>query len=96
MIDLRNGQNHLTALVADISVAGLRLQTLSPLKVGGTYWVKLPVIEERHVTVRWTDGFIGGCEFDEPLPQFVLEHVMTSMTISDPAIIDRRGVPRDW
>ena len=95
MIGLRNGQNNLRASVTDISVTGLQLQTLSPLKVGGTYWVKLPMIEERHVTVRWTDGFIGGCEFDEPLPQFVLEHVMKSMTISEPAIIDRRGVPRD-
>lgn len=95
MIDLRNGQNRLTASISDISVTGLRLQTLSALKVGETYWVKLPTIEARHVTVIWTDGCIGGCEFDEPIPQFVLEHVMKSMTISDPAIIDRRGVPRD-
>ena len=95
MIGLRNGQNNLRASVTDISVTGLQLQTLSPLKVGGTYWVKLPTIEARHVTVIWTDGFIGGCEFDEPLPQFVLEHIMKSMTISEPAIIDRRGVPRD-
>lgn len=94
MIDLRNGQSRLTASVTDISATGLRLRTLSPLKIGQTYWAKLPAVEARHVTVKWTDGFIGGCEFDEPLPQYVLEHVMKSMTTSDPAIIDRRGVPR--
>lgn len=94
-IDLRNGQNRFTASVTDISVTGLRLQTLSPLKVGGTFWVKLPTIEARHVTVVWTDGCIGAGQFDEPLPQFVLEHILKSMTISDPPFIDRRSVPRD-
>lgn len=95
MIDLRNGQDRFIAAVTDISVTGLRLQTLSPLEVGQTYWVKLPTIEARQATVIWAEGCIGGCEFDEPLPQFVFEHVIKSMTISDPEIIDRRSVPRD-
>lgn len=93
-IDARNGQKRVSVLLVDLSISGVRLHALSPLKVGDTYWVKLPTMEPRYVTVRWSEGFVAGCEFDQPLAPYVLEHVLKTLPAAQNAINDWRFIPR--
>lgn len=93
MIEARDGQDRLLAKVTDISVKGLRLETLVPLKLGQTHSVNLPTIEARCATVIWVDGFVAGCVFAEPLTPDDLANVLASVS-QEPDIIDRRGMPR--
>lgn len=78
MVDTRNGQTRFRAMVVDVSMTGVRLRTLNPLRQGQTFWVKLPMIEPRMIIVKWVDGFVSGCAFQEALAPYVLEHVLAS------------------
>lgn len=75
-VDSRDGNRRQRASISDISVSGLRLRTLDPLRVAQTFWVKLPMIEPRQINVQWVDGFIAGCAFTEPLSEYVLAHIL--------------------
>lgn len=55
------------ARLLDISQAGCRLSTQSPLVANGVVWRKLPMIEAQSAQVVWTRGFEAGCTFDQPL-----------------------------
>lgn len=96
VVDARNGHHRLRAEVVDISASGVRLRTLNPFRVGHTFWVKLPMIESKEVTVAWVNGFVSGCSFMQPLAPCVLETVFEAVARPDAALtyFDRRTVYR--
>jgi hypothetical protein len=94
MIDARDGNRHQRAMAADISVSGLRLLTLSPLRVNQRLWVKIGNIEPREIKVLWVDGFYAGCNFASPLADYILEFILKSTEISKAAVGHRREHPR--
>jgi hypothetical protein len=60
MIDARAAHSRLRAEVLDCSSTGVRLRTLNPLKLGQTYWLKLPGLELLAAEVVWVNGFTQG------------------------------------
>ena len=63
----RNGMERALCKVVDLSLHGARLQIYSGLKRGARMWLTLPVIGPRAATIIWSDDFLAGCQFDEPL-----------------------------
>ncbi|MBY8827905.1 PilZ domain-containing protein [Hephaestia mangrovi] len=63
----RGGLDRALCRVVDLSLHGARLQIYSALKRGTTMWLTLPVIGPRAATIIWSDDFLAGCQFDEPL-----------------------------
>lgn len=61
--------------VIDISVAGFRINTLSPLHIGEDVYLHLPGIAPLKGTVRWKSGNQFGAEFAHPLHPSVAEHL---------------------
>lgn len=88
MIRARVDAEWLTALATDISLSGIRLTTLSPLRVKQKVWVKLPNADQRSIRAVWTDGLVSGCVFAEPLADYLL-HDLRGSSKSD-YLIDRR------
>ncbi|MCH7627946.1 MULTISPECIES: PilZ domain-containing protein [Novosphingobium] len=66
----------LGAEVVDLSEHGLRLQSSDRLAVGEIVWVTLPGLEPRRAVVMWSEGFIAGCSFPEPLHPAVFDAVV--------------------
>lgn len=75
---IRNGSNRTMVRVLDISVSGVRLQAARSLRQGDVMWLKLPVIEAREIRVAWSNQFVVGCEFLQPLHPSVLENIVRS------------------
>ena len=96
VVDARNGHSRLQADVVDISSSGVRLRTLSPLRVGHSFWVKLPTIEAKQIRVAWVDGFVSGCAFTQPLAPCVVKTVIEAVARPDAALtyLDRRAIRR--
>lgn len=88
MIRTRVDEEWLTALATDISLTGIRLKTLNPMRVNQKVWVKLHNADQRAIRVVWTDGLVSGCVFAEPLAEYLLHDLRGSSAPGDP--IDRR------
>lgn len=61
--------------VIDISVAGFRINTLSPLHIGEDVYLHLPGLAPLKGTLRWKTGNQYGAEFSTPLHPSVAEHL---------------------
>lgn len=61
--------------VTDISIAGFRINTLSPLHIGEDVYLHLPGITPLKGTLRWKSGTQFGGEFYNPLHPSVAEHL---------------------
>ena len=65
--------------VIDISVAGFRINTLSPLHIGEDVYLHLPSIAPLKGTLRWKTGDQYGGEFATPLHPSVAEHLASRL-----------------
>ena len=72
----RPGENWFKSRVADLSVAGFRLQSFMKLAAGDTLWIMLPGFEGRRAHVLWTRGHEAGCEFERQLHPGILDHIV--------------------
>lgn len=54
-----------SAVIHDLSVSGLSLETSDPLSVGEKLLVDLPLRGATCATVVWREGSLFGCEFEE-------------------------------
>lgn len=61
--------------VLDISVAGFRISTFSPIHVGEDVYLHLPGLAPLRGTVRWRSRDQFGAEFAQPLHPSVAEHL---------------------
>lgn len=69
------GERKYPASILDLSVTGCRVEFTKLVEAGQQVWIGLPGIENIHSTVRWSDGWIVGVEFNRPLHPSVLELV---------------------
>ena len=79
LVQARNGQNRREAQALDLSESGVRLRTLSQLRVGTAHWLKLGNLEALEVTVMWVDGFYAGCRFTKPIHPAVFQTLLSSL-----------------
>ena len=79
MVQARNGQQRLQAEAFDLSLTGIRIRTLNPLRAGTVYWLKIGNLESLDVTVMWVDDFVSGCRFNQPLHPAVYQSLLTSL-----------------
>lgn len=70
------GERKYPASILDLSVTGCRIEFTKLVEAGQQVWIGLPGIENIHATVRWSDEWIAGVEFDRPLHPSVLELVV--------------------
>jgi hypothetical protein len=77
--------------VADLSITGARLQTHAPLTSGASVLVTLPGQKPRPATIIWSEGYVAGCAFAEPLPQDLLDLLvaMYRFTPAEPDTLTR-------
>ncbi len=77
--------------VADLSTSGARLQTHAMLNPGTSVLVTLPGQKPRPATIIWSEGYIAGCAFAEPLSHELLDLLvaMYRFTPADPDSLQR-------
>ena len=71
----QRGLNRLPASIHDVSTGGCRVELTKTVQPGDLMWISLPGLETIQATVRWTDGWIAGVEFERPLHPSVLDIV---------------------
>lgn len=59
----------------DLSPLGCRIDVRTRLSEGQIIWITLPGLQMQQCTVRWTDGWVAGLEFEQPLHPSVFEHL---------------------
>ncbi|MDT9599301.1 PilZ domain-containing protein [Sphingosinicella rhizophila] len=69
----RSGMIRATVEIADLSVAGLKIVTASPMSVGSRIWIRIPMLEPQECVIAWVDGCTAGCRFEKPLHPAVLD-----------------------
>lgn len=72
----RPGETWCKSQIADLSVAGFRLQSFMKLATGDCLWIMLPGFEGRRAHVLWTRGHEAGCHFERPLHPAILDHIV--------------------
>lgn len=87
----RNGRRMRVRLI-DLSRHGARLSLIQPLKLADTFWIALPGLAPISARVSWANGFIIGCEFDQPLHEATFDNLMEGRKVD--AVIDRRMLKR--
>ena len=78
VVEARSGQVRSSLQVVDLSRTGARLKTLSPLRLGNTLWLKLPMLEALQVKVVWVNGVLAGCLFEQPLHEAVFRNLVAA------------------
>lgn len=87
----RNGRRMRVRLI-DLSRHGARLSLIQPLNMEDTFWIALPGLAPISARVSWANGFIIGCEFDQPLHETTFDTLMDGRKTED--VIDRRMLKR--
>jgi hypothetical protein len=72
----RGGLDRALCKVSDLSQQGARLQTYSLLRRDSVIWLMLPLVGQVAATVRWSDDFEAGCQFQQPLDAGVFEELL--------------------
>lgn len=69
----------ITVDVLDLTTAGCMVTSFgSVFSPGDTVSIQLPSLRLMRATVAWTDQSIAGLQFEEPLYEPVLAHLLTS------------------
>lgn len=72
----RGGLDRALCRVVDLSIHGARLQTYSPMKLGSMIWLTLPIVGPVAAKVVWSDDFVAGCQFQDPLTPEMFESLL--------------------
>ena len=71
------GAHGVNVSIIDMSTHGFRASTPLDLEKGSDVWLKLPGLEALHARVAWTEGYLVGCAFVQPLHPAVLQMMVT-------------------
>jgi hypothetical protein len=69
----RGGLDRTLCRITDLSLEGARIHTYSALRRGMVIWLTLPGAGQIAATIKWADDFQAGCEFAEPLPEYIYD-----------------------
>jgi hypothetical protein len=72
----RGGIDRALCKVTDLSPQGARLQAYSAMRQGSMIWLTLPLAGQVAATIRWSDDFEAGCQFQHPLDPGVYEELL--------------------
>ena len=75
-VQYRRSTVRMAGITLDLSRHGVRLAAMERLRIGEPVWITLPGLPPRRATVKWTDRFDIGCEFDEALHPAVFERII--------------------
>ena len=71
---IRIGARHYAGYIDNISVAGARLRTISPIRRLGDVVLRLPDLPTMQCKLRWTDAYHAGVSFSCTLSLQELAH----------------------
>ena len=71
----QRGGTRYPASIKDVSTGGCRVELSQVMNVGDLMFIRLPGLETLQGTIRWTDGWVAGVEFDTPMHPSVLDMV---------------------
>lgn len=71
----RGGPARIPGHVVDMSTIGFRIRTGEKLPHGGTVWLRLDPLAPLMAKVMWSQSYVAGCAFSQPLHPAVLDHV---------------------
>lgn len=63
----------------NISKTGFLIEATMQLAIGEQVFLSLPRLESRVAHVAWTDEFRVGCEFEQPLADYVFDDVLARL-----------------
>ena len=69
----RSGQLNFVVELHDLSERGCRTEFVERPQVGEIVWIKFDGLAAIESTVRWSVGFIGSLEFNQPMDARVLD-----------------------
>ena len=75
----RSGATSYPVRAYDISEQGCKVEFVERPRVGETVWVKFDALEAMRSTVRWTEAFTVGLEFERPIDTRVLEWLLNRL-----------------
>jgi len=83
------------ALILNLSETGLLIETLVELAVGETLRIEFPDAIAATARVIWTEGYLAGCEFVEPVSTGAVSAalLMSSITGADASRDDAPSIP---
>jgi hypothetical protein len=67
-VQAQSGGEVAMALILNLSESGLLLETVVKLEVGDRLQIDIPEASSSVARVVWTEGFLSGCEFVNPVP----------------------------
>jgi PilZ domain len=70
------GGKPFSVMVTDLSIAGVRCETLSAKRPPAICWLQLPGLAPLQCELAWNDGLQIGCAFSQLLDQAVLDHLL--------------------
>jgi hypothetical protein len=68
------------AQATDLSTVGCRLQACACFRSGDVVTLEFPECEPRRAKVTWARGAAAGVEFEAPIPDDVIVHLVGSRT----------------
>jgi hypothetical protein len=71
---IRIGKRAYAGYIEDISEAGARIVTLTPIRGSGAVLVQVPDLEPLAAELRWHDGCVAGIRFHLKLDNLLLNH----------------------
>ncbi len=69
----RGGLDRTLCRITDLSLEGARIHTYSALRRDMVIWLTLPGAGQVVATIKWADDFQAGCQFNEPLPEYLYD-----------------------
>lgn len=72
LVTLATGQD-LSVRVLNVAATGLMFESAATHEVGQTLTVELPGDISRKLRIRWNSGPFYGCQFDHPIPRWIIE-----------------------
>jgi hypothetical protein len=78
-VDIRKqGLRTAKASLVNISATGFKIECSLRLSPGDQLQISLPNLRPKLATVKWTEEFHLGCEFDEPLSDYAFEALIAN------------------
>ncbi len=69
----RGGLDRTLCRITDLSLEGARIHTYSALRRDSVIWLTIPGAGTIAATIKWADDFQAGCQFNEPLPEYLYD-----------------------
>lgn len=63
--------------LSNLTPEGFCIVRTAMCRVGGKVWIKIGDLAQLPAEIRWVEGGYAGCHFDNPLADYVFDHVVS-------------------